>query len=284
MRDGQIRHGGAQGLGLGGGPGQVALRQQTDEGLAPLARRQVMSAQHARLEGRGNPPQAASACLGAMEVLVGREVIEFQQQEGQRRLVALGVAPGVEQTCLEIAAVGDAGDIIDHGLGAQPVALVLEPQVGPDAGLHRIPVHGFGDKVHGAGGKARGFILGTGLGGDEDDGDGRRRRIGLKAGTDLVAIHPRHHDVQQDEVRLLDRQRQGLLARKGAEDVVGVGQNLAEDLDVFGDIVHDEDLGTLGHGAGLAGWVCHGEGGRKAASLARASWKRKRPAASATGA
>jgi len=58
------------------------------------------------------------------------------------------------------------------------------------------------DVIYGADFKAAGFVFGAGLAGQKDDRDLRGRGIGLEAGTHLVAVHDRHHDVQKYQVRL----------------------------------------------------------------------------------
>jgi hypothetical protein len=58
------------------------------------------------------------------------------------------------------------------------------------------------------------LILGFGAGGQKDDRNGSRLRIGLEPPADLVAIHVGHRHVEQNEVRLVGRP--GLFERLGA--------------------------------------------------------------------
>jgi len=51
--------------------------------------------------------------------------------------------------------------------------------------------------------KPLGLILGFGPSGQKDHRNGRSLRIGLEPRADLVAIHLRHRDIEQDEVRLV---------------------------------------------------------------------------------
>ena len=59
-----------------------------------------------------------------------------------------------------------------------------------------------GDVVHRADGEAPHLFLGVGERGDEDDGDLAGPRIGLEPPRRLIAVQPRHQDVEQDEVGL----------------------------------------------------------------------------------
>jgi hypothetical protein len=82
------------------------------------------------------------------------------------------------------------------------------------------------------------------LGGEKDDGNVARLRIGLQPATDLVAIHVWHHDVEQDELK---RARRGPLQRslsvgRELEGVPLIPQDVGQELDVLGLVVDDQDL------------------------------------------
>ncbi len=47
----------------------------------------------------------------------------------------------------------------------------------------------------------------VGLGRHHNDGDTRRARVALEDLRDLVPVHPGHHQVQQDQIRLMDTHR-----------------------------------------------------------------------------
>ena len=85
---------------------------------------------------------------------------------------------------------------------------------GADAGHHLLDPERLDDEVVGAQLQAQHAIDLLGLGADEDD---RHVRVaGADLAADVVAARPRHHDVQQHEVR-----RFGLEARQRLAPVVG---------------------------------------------------------------
>jgi hypothetical protein len=87
-------------------------------------------------------------------------------------------------------------------------------------------------------------ILAAGLGREHDDGDGAEFGIGLEAGEHLDAVHDRHGEIEQDEVRALalgDGQSLdavGRLDNFAGETPEGAGDNHADRLAV----VHGEDF------------------------------------------
>jgi hypothetical protein len=75
-------------------------------------------------------------------------------------------------------------------------------------------------------------------------------RVLPDAPADLVAIHARHHHVQEHEIGLpfLDA-LQGLGAGGGSRHLVALrGQKIREKLDVERRVIDDEDSGRFGHG------------------------------------
>ena len=73
--------------------------------------------------------------------------------------------------------------------------------------------------------------------------DVARRRIGFQQPTDLVAVHARHHHVEQDQRRPVrrPRDRQRLLAVDGHADAIVVAQHVAEQAQVRRRVVDDQD-------------------------------------------
>ena len=130
--------------------------------------------------------------------------------------------------------VGEHGDRVLAGLveahealvvAAQLVLELLDAQLGAYAGEQRLDVDGLGHVVVGTGVEAEHLVVGGGLGGDEDD----RQHGGLVGAAqglaDLVAAEPRHHDVEQDQVRALrGDDLEAAVTVSGREDpVAGVG-------------------------------------------------------------
>ncbi|MNR07380.1 hypothetical protein D3C85_1234960 [compost metagenome] len=99
-----------------------------------------------------------------------------------------------------------------------------------------------GDVVHRAEVEALLLVGLLGLGGEKHHRDVRRGRIGLEQPADFVAIHLRHHDVEQDQVRLraAGGDTQGLGAIAGDLDPVAAEQQLAHHLQVFRGVVHHQ--------------------------------------------
>ena len=112
-----------------------------------------------------------------------------------------------------------------------------------DAGQHHRWADGFGDVVDGPEAEAELFILDTGLGRQKDDRNVAGLGILLQLATDLVAIHLRHHDIEQDQIRLRlaggDAQR--LLPMIGHLDLVAILEQETHHGQVFRGVVHDQN-------------------------------------------
>ena len=90
---------------------------------------------------------------------------------------------------------------------------------------------GFGQVVHTAGGKAFDLIGNIVQGRDKNHGHGGRLRLGLERAADRVAIHARHHHIEQNQIgRVFPRQLQRPLAISGELQAVLLLQHLAQDL------------------------------------------------------
>ena len=76
----------------------------------------------------------------------------------------------------------------------------------------------------------------------KDDGDVLSRRVLLQTATSFDAVHFGHHDVQQDQIGFAGlHPLQGRRATGGQHHLVMlVGQKLAQQLEVFFQIVHDQ--------------------------------------------
>ena len=114
-----------------------------------------------------------------------------------------------------------------------------------DAGDEFGGVEGLEDVVHGAGLEAGDHVGAFDFGGEEKDGDVGGGGVGLEAAADFQAVHARHHDVEQDEFG--GRGRNGIEGpvAVGGESEVAIdveGESFADDLEIFGGIVHHEDV------------------------------------------
>jgi hypothetical protein len=138
-------------------------------------------------------------------------------------------------------------------LGRLPLdglVVALDAQQRPHPGQQLGLVEGLGHEVVGAGLDGQDPLL-VAAGGDHDHGQERGGRVLAQPAADLVAVHLRHDDVEQDQVRAaLGGQGQRLRARPGAEHPVAAGaEHGVEQADVGRQVVDGEDEGLIGHGA-----------------------------------
>ena len=157
----------------------------------------------------------------AVGVVDGFEAVEVEEDDGQSLVVALGLRQRLLQAVGQQDAVGQGGQVVVVGdafqldlLVAERLAqgLALEQVADPQA--RALDLDRFGDVVRCPQGQAGRLGLQSRHGADEYDRNVAQRRIGTQAPADFVAVHVRHHDVEQDQVgRSLGRQRQAHRAR-----------------------------------------------------------------------
>jgi hypothetical protein len=118
-----------------------------------------------------------------------------------------------------------------------------EKDMATDAGLDDSGRERLVDIIHGADIEATGFVFGAGLSGEEDDGNFACGGISLEAGTDFVAVHAGHHDVEEDEIGLLfgGGESESFFAVGGDLSFVGIFESSGDHADVEGSVVDDED-------------------------------------------
>ncbi len=107
------------------------------------------------------------------------------------------------------------------------------------------------DEIHRAAGQGQCLALRVGARGDEDDRDRGRECIALQRGADRIAVHVRHHDVEQDQVGIGVQARQVQRGRPlgGHLDPVVGQQGVGQDLEIQRLIVHDQyDRAVIVHG------------------------------------
>jgi hypothetical protein len=136
-------------------------------------------------------------------------------------------------------------DLKAPGLVLGLVVQGLDPEHGLDPGDQRGLVDRLGQVLLGAGLEALDHVDRVRLGGDQDDRHERQPGLALEPPADLDAVHLGHHNVEQDEIRMVFAGgRQGGLAVGRGQDVVALaGQAGAEDVQVRRVVVGDEDLG-----------------------------------------
>ena len=168
------------------------------------------------------------------------------------------------QEPLEPADAFELAELLPHALLERPVPLRelsrlrlhrivqgLDPQHRLDPGHQGGLVDGLRQVFVAARLEAGDDVLGVGFGGDRDDRHERERRIRFDPPADFHPVHLGHHDIQQDQVRLLrSRERQGFFAVGGREDLIPVGGEAGlEDVQVHGVVVRDENPRRRSHGA-----------------------------------
>ncbi len=189
--------------------------------------------------------------LRAQDVVAGFDVAHFGKA-GER-----GEAEVADQRVL----VRAAGDFAFEPcvLVVQALARLGKLDVGAYPCKHDVGIERLGDVIHRAEGEAVRLALHRVHRGDEDDRDVARRRVGLEGLQHLVAVHVRHHDVEQDHVgqRADGDRMQCALSRDGGADTIVRAQRLAEDGEVLGRVIDDEDGASCaavgGHGLDSAG-------------------------------
>ena len=132
------------------------------------------------------------------------------------------------------------------------VVVPLDPRQRGDPGQQLAAVDRLGQEVVGPRLEGLDLLL-VAAGGDHHDRQERRGRVRADPPAHLVAVHARHHDVEQDEVdAALGQRGERLLTGLRAADVVAArGQHRLEQPDVRRLVVDDEHrvvLGRIRHG------------------------------------
>ena len=136
------------------------------------------------------------------------------------------------------------------------VAVGLQAQQVPHPHAQLGTIHGLAEKVLGSGAQPEHPGVAIVQGGDHDDGNVLGGEVALDRARHLVAVHARHHDVEQDQVgRLLAPPSRALprrWRRSGAESLPA--QHDFQQLSVVALVVHDQnarrvvgDVGTHRH-------------------------------------
>ena len=80
---------------------------------------------------------------------------------------------------------------------------MLHPRERSDPRAQLVRMDRLGEELVGARFDAADAIRQIGLAGHQDDRRQPRRRVGLEPTTDFQPVHPRHRDVEQDDVGLV---------------------------------------------------------------------------------
>ena len=120
-------------------------------------------------------------------------------------------------------------------------------QVRLDAGVQLFHLKRLGEVIHPADGKGFHLVQLLGERADEDDGNPLELIICFEALAHFVAVHLRHIDVQQDQVRGIApcRQQGQFAARNGADFIAAVLEHAGQHLEIGVGVVHHQDAGRL---------------------------------------
>jgi len=226
------------------GAERIGLGQQDGKLFATDTGRAIAGASQGVVQALRDPFETLIACAVAVGVVVLLEIVHVQQHQRDGRSTTLGASPLDLEDISEMASVGDAGQGIHGGQLDQQITLLFLLEVAADAGLDRRDVEGLGDVVDHSPLEPPGLVLPAVLGGEEDDRNVLQRGILLQTAADLVAIHLRHHDVQQDQVGLVYNDHlEGLLAAGGDLHQVVAFQRLHQHPAVCRNVIDDQHPG-----------------------------------------
>ena len=132
---------------------------------------------------------------------------------------------------------------------------LVAAQDGLDTGDQLLGIKGLLHVVVGTQLEAQHLVEDLSLGGEHDDG---RIRCGAHLPADLVAVDPRQHEVQQDEVGLIgpDRPEGGFPVAHDLRVETLLGQVEADQLSDIGIVIDDEDLVFCNHVLPLKNILC----------------------------
>jgi hypothetical protein len=155
--------------------------------------------------------------VGVVDLL---EVVDVEQQAGERPAVALRKRDRLLGAGVELATVEEPGQTVARGAVGEPVVDGLRAQRGADARHELLVGERLDDVVDGAGVEPCDARVRLGVSGQEDD-RGRRRALGLDRAADVVAVAARHRHVDEQQIGfVLARELQRVLAVGGRDDAV----------------------------------------------------------------
>ena len=175
---------------------------------------------------------------------------------------AVHAPPGLGQELLRHGQLA-----LELGVAARELPLqALHRQVRVDARHDLFRLEGLGDEVHGPGLEAAHLLPRVLERGEEDDGRVGGRGVALQPAAGLVAVHPRHQDVEQDERRpRAQRHAESVLAARRHQELVAVPvERLPEEVEVGGVVVDQQD--AVGVGSGHTGSIVDGRSPQERAS------------------
>ncbi len=215
----------------------VVLVEHTHDLLGRRRLREGGEAPHVH-EDHGDLPAVALERI--LRASAHDELGELRGEESLEASQALELGHLRAHALLEVAVeIGELGRLGLHG-GVE----VLDPEEGAHARSQLGHVDGLGEKVVGPGVEPLDALARGVEGGDHDHGEHGVLGIGADPPAHLVAVHPRHHHVEENEIGTLRLDLiEPFLSRGGGDGLVSLrGEQIHEHLHVVRGVVDDEDL------------------------------------------
>ncbi len=168
------------------------------------------------------------------EPFLGLHIGQFETHLEHHEMVGDIVAEDLEELFQLGVFLGDFG------------LLFANEQLCADAGEQLCGTERFGEIISSAQFEALDDVVDLGFCGDEQDGDVTGMRLGFENPADFVAVHTRHHDIEEDEVDgmgfVAELER---LFATGCDFEIVVGFEQAEEhIDIFGGVIDQQQAGS----------------------------------------
>ena len=182
--------------------------------------------------------------LGGAHDRLGEAIIEQIAVGQPGQIIVVGLAFELLKVAANVSSTARDFRFEAGVLVPQPTACSLGCQLGRHPGNDHFGWARLGDVVGGALTQAGNNILAVVHGGEEDHRNAASRLAFAQAAENLIAVHCRHHDVEQDQawLRRPRREVQGRGTRVGnADGKAGIAQRFADDRKILGHVVHHQD-------------------------------------------
>ena len=199
MGDVQVLHVPADLLEVGKGLLRAVPQQKRHEFLSAVTGEKIRAALEpgGRRAGHGGNHLIAGGM--AEGVVVHLEFVNVEHTDGEGNLQAGGLLPLGQAVEVVAAAVGNAGELVRHGLVLHLLAVLVQLDVGIHPGLDDQRVAGLADVVHRPQSQPPLLTLDVGEAGNQDDWNVPGDHLLLQLLQQHKTIHLRHDHVQQDQ-------------------------------------------------------------------------------------
>ena len=221
---------------------QIRVRQEAGELLPAVACGEVAGALHLILKYGGNPAEARIPRAMSAGVVVGFEVVDIGKDDAYRFVGTPRAPPFAIQGFVESAAIGDAGQTVLERQMGQCVTAAFEFQIIARTGAHDGRLERLGPIIDRAQFQAPQLIPGFRHAGQEHDGDIAEARVRLQPLQNLVTVHVRHEDIQDNQIGPLPfRQLKRLRAVFRRYDTVAMSEGVLKQAPHHRVVVRNQD-------------------------------------------